>query len=341
MDDFNISTLQGSKNEWCCYLIQVLTPLIMDGYKSILNEAIGICKKNDENEKYLMTFQNYISRVPKWNQTIIDSEVKRICEKSGCSYLEELITCVHIIQLKMITAMRVGQKQKKISISIPKLQDFIHKVYTNTARKLYKNIYLYELGIPPLQSQKNNREIEMIIQNVILETVRESIPIEEFLKIYLDETIEEDISEEIKEEIIDEPIEETVLKEEQEKEKEKGKGQINNVIQTPTPSINIETDNTNNNTNNNTSIKFNDIDQVRDTNNIESTIEAPKTIDRLEQISEERNRIRKEEEDEEENEKIKILDEPITLNNLDIHNLDEPKIDLIPDLLVDDIEVLT
>ena len=114
MDDFNIATLQGSKNEWCCYLIQILTPLVMDGYKSILNEAISICKQHQENEKYLMTFQNYISRVPKWNQTIIDSEVKRISEKSGCSYLEELITCVHIIQLKMITAMRVGQKQKKI-----------------------------------------------------------------------------------------------------------------------------------------------------------------------------------------------------------------------------------
>ena len=42
-------------------------------------------------------------------------------------YLEELVTCVHIIQLKLLTAMRVGQKQKKIDINIPKLDDFIHK----------------------------------------------------------------------------------------------------------------------------------------------------------------------------------------------------------------------
>lgn len=74
--------------------------------------------------------------------------------KSGCSYLEDLVTCVHIIQLKVLTAMRVGQKQKKIDINIPKLDDFIHKAYINVARKVYKNVYLFELGIPPLQTQK-------------------------------------------------------------------------------------------------------------------------------------------------------------------------------------------
>ena len=158
MDDFNITTLHGSKNEWCCKLISILTPLIVDGYRSILNEAIKLCNQNDEQEKYLMTFQNFISRVPKWNQTIVDAECNRICEKSGCVYLEDLITCVHIIQVKTITAMRVGQKQKKININIPKLSDFIHKVYINVARKMYKNIYLYELNIAPLQAQKNNHE---------------------------------------------------------------------------------------------------------------------------------------------------------------------------------------
>ena len=78
MDDFNISILQGSKNEWCCHLVQIITPLIMDGYKSILNEAVALCKKNEEHEKYLMTFQNYISRIPKWNSSIIENECQKI-----------------------------------------------------------------------------------------------------------------------------------------------------------------------------------------------------------------------------------------------------------------------
>ena len=44
---------------------------------------------------------------------IIEEEKKRIIENSGCGYLEDLITCVHIIQLKALTCVRVGQKQKK------------------------------------------------------------------------------------------------------------------------------------------------------------------------------------------------------------------------------------
>ena len=204
MDDFNVSALHESKNEWCARLVTLLTPLIIDGYKSILEEAIKLCIENNENDKYLMTFQNLISRIPKWNAQIIETERKRICEKSGCNYLEDLVTCVHIIQLKVLTAMRVGQKQKKIDINVTKLDDFIHKTYVNVARKVYKNVYLFEVGIQPLQIQKNHRELEIIVQECILNTVRESIPVETILKAYLDETVEEDVVEEVKEEIINE-----------------------------------------------------------------------------------------------------------------------------------------
>ena len=206
MDDFNISTLHESRNEWSARLISILTPLIIDGYKSILDEAVKMCRENNEMEKYLMTFQNFITRVPKWNQTIIESEKKRICDKSGCAYLEDLITCVHIIQLKILTVMRVGQKQKKIDINIPKLDDFIHKVYIHVARKIYKNVYLFELNVTPLQIQKHNRELEIIVQECILNSLRESVPVEAILKAYMDETMEEDVVEEVKEEYIQQPV---------------------------------------------------------------------------------------------------------------------------------------
>ena len=150
MDDFNVGALHESRNEWCAKLITILTPLVIDGYKSILEEAVKLCKQNGEMDKYLMTFQNFVSRIPKWNSTIIETERNRICDKSGCVYLEDLVTCVHVIQLKVLTAMRVGQKQKKIDLDIPKLDDFIHKLYISVARKVYKNVYLFELNIPPL-----------------------------------------------------------------------------------------------------------------------------------------------------------------------------------------------
>ena len=126
MDDFNIECLRESKNEWICRLINFLTPEIMKGFRSIFEESFNLCKDNPE--KYLMTFQNLISRIPKWNATIIEQEKQRIIENTKCQYLEDLITCIHIIQLKTLTAMRVGSEQKKIDIDIPKLDDFIHKI---------------------------------------------------------------------------------------------------------------------------------------------------------------------------------------------------------------------
>lgn len=190
MDDFVLSNLQESKNEWCSRLISVFTPLVIEGIRSIFNESWNLCVTNNETEKYLMTFQNLLSRIPKWNNNIIEEERNRIIERSGCNYLEDLITCVHIIQLKVLTCIRVGNKQKKIDISIPKLDNFIHKVYINVARKVYTNVYLFEKNISPLLAQKNNRELELIIQECILITIRESIPTESIIRAYMDESIE-------------------------------------------------------------------------------------------------------------------------------------------------------
>jgi len=207
MDDFSVQSLQESRNEWCNTLLQKLTPLICEGVRSIFTEAIQLCNDNNENEKYLMTFQNFLTRIPKWNSNIIQEETNRILEKSKCNYLNDLISCVHIIQLKSLTCMRVGSKQKKVNIDIPSLNDFVHNVYINSARKLYSNVYLFELHLTPLATQKHNREIEHIVKECILDTVRSNIPIENILQVYLDESMEEDVQVEVKEEIIsNEPI---------------------------------------------------------------------------------------------------------------------------------------
>ena len=207
MDDFSLNSLQESRNEWCSRLITVLTPCIIDGVKSIFEESWKLCLENDEKTKYLMTFQNFLSRVPKWNPNIISQECSRIKEKSNCTYISDLITCVHIIQLKMLSCMRVGTKQKKVDVNIPSLEDFVHHVYINAARKIYTNVYLFEMGISSLKAQKNSRELEIIIKECILQTVRETIPVEELLKLYMNETVENAVEVHEREEIISqEPV---------------------------------------------------------------------------------------------------------------------------------------
>lgn len=317
MDDFVITNLQESRNEWCSRLVSIFTPLIIEGVRSIFNESWKLCLDNDELNKYLMTFQNLLSRVPKWNNVIVEEERKRIIERSGCNYLEDLITCVHIIQLKVLTCVRVGNKQKKIDISIPKLDHFIHKVYINVARKVYTNIYLFEKNISPLLTQKNNRELETIVQECILCAIRESIPTEAIIRAYMDESVEQE--EEIIIENIEEPVEDKM--EDMEKENEHESSAIVPEEELPpiVPAIkNID------NADVVTRLTFNDMDSVLDSSNKIQKIEAPKSFERLEEISNNRAIQRKLDEIESgEEDRIQIhTADHIDLSGFDI--LDEP-----------------
>ena len=416
MDDYNVNVLSEAKNEYSSRLVTILTPLIIEGIRSIFNEACKLCEDNDEEEKYLMTFQNFLSRVPKWNTTIIDEEKKRILQSSGCSYLEDLIICVHITQLKILTSIRVSQKQKKIDIDIPKLKVFIHKCYVYLARKLYQNVYLFEKDLMPLDFQKNNREIELLCQESILQVTRDSMPIEKILRAYIDRTVDEEVLEETIEKTVEENVAKkmedklsktkesakiasddtnkitkndfeinTIKKPELNKNKveepkksekqdaisnnnEKQAQNINLIIETPKSELNKKEDvkntvnetvdtlvnsvsataSVNKETTSETSsrLSFNNRDSVLDMGtNKSKEISAPKTIKRLEKISKEQNEKRKLEEAEsdsdDDDEKLQIMDNTsITLDTLDIHSLDK-EVKLEPNIILDDIEVLS
>jgi len=408
MDDYNVNVLSEAKSEYSSRLVTIMTPLMLEGIKSIFNEAIKLCLDNDEEQKYLMTFQNFLSRVPKWNETIIDIETKRIIEKSRCDYLEDLLTCVHITQLKILTSIRVSQKQKKIDIDIPKLATFVHKCYIAYARKLYSNVYLFEKDILPLNYQKNMREAELMCQESILQVIRENMPVEKILRAYIDETVDEEVIEETIEKTVDEAVKKAMEEEAAEAEKLENKMEengvtknqdtmelekpklesapervveeqagiidktkndntskehnINLVIETPTVAENkqlpvvkelpkrdipvvravpVKKEEVVNR------LKFNDKDSVLDMGTNRSTeVEAPKTLERLEKISKENNDRRKAEEaayddeDDEDDERLRIFDDAnLELDKIDVHNLNK-KMNLKPDPILEDIEVL-
>jgi hypothetical protein len=252
-----------------------------------------------------MTFQNFLCRVPKWNAAIIDEEKTRIVEKSGCNYLEDLITCVHVIQLKVLTCVRVGTRQKKIDISIPKLNDFLHKVYINVASKVYKNAYLFDKNASPLVQQKHNREFEIITEECILKTIRDSIPTEAIVRAYLDESVEQE-----EEEII---IEDKVAEKEGQEEEVQ-------VIKEPEPPPKADAVPTISNIDDKpvvTRLTFDDIDRAITVDGNQEEIVAPKTIDRLEAISTERNILRKsqmDDDDESDDDEILKISDDVSID---------------------------
>ena len=357
MDDYSVSSLGESKNEWCARLVNTLTPTIIQGMKSIFLEAWNLCEENTQKDKYLMTFQTFLRRVPEWNSSIIENEKKRIYETSGCSYLEELITCVHIIQLKALSCVRVGQKQKKVDINIPSVDDFIHKIYINVARKLYTTIYLFEKNIAPLETQKRNRELECIIKECILDTVRESVPVENILRAYMDETTENDVEVKIVDEEIPIPVEEQAAMQAEAVQQAAiqaaaakpiqvaAEKPIQAPIQAPAvqapavqaPAVqapiqapaNLERP----------KIQFSDIDNAVDIIGNRTNIDAPKTLERLEQLAMEKQKNINYGSDDDETEKLTI-GENISLDIFDINDLDKP-MNLRGPPILDDIEIIS
>jgi hypothetical protein len=226
--------------------------------------------------------------------------------------------------------VRVGTRQKKIDISIPKLDNFLHKVYIQVARKVYMNVYLFERGVGALQVQRNNRELEILVQECIMNVIRESIPTETIIRAYLDESVEQE-----EEVIIEQMPEETHSNKEDEQKSaeepvvltEAALESIKEEAPPKFPSIENLSDEPVV-----SRLTFNNIDSRVNEYGAEDVVEVPKSVENLERISEERAAQRRlEEEMEAAEDRIKIhMTEPIELSGFE--ELDkmsqEPDLDL-------------
>lgn len=207
MDDFNLNTIGQSRAEWCEEFILIVKPCIMEGFDTIFDNAVKLSLERKMPNMYLTLFQQFISQIPHWNQTIIDTEKNRIVEKSKCSYLEIILSATYIAQLKILSAIRAGTKSKRVDIDIPPLANFIHKIYINAGREIYRNVYLYvrstdKFQVSSLDVQKNRTKIEALIREGIYITFRTTIPVDKILKTYLEPIDEEEVNVKTEEQFI-------------------------------------------------------------------------------------------------------------------------------------------
>ena len=181
MDYLNL--LVDTKKEFSIYLINNLSPEISKGIYSIyLN-----CKNRvEENNNILISFQQVLSDVPKWNNNVIYTETGRI--KNKISYIEDLLTAVFISNMRLLCSIK--NKNKQIKVKVPKLEVFIHKCYIEVAKEFWSYTYLFNENINKLEVQKNKRQIEVIIKNSIEEVIRKLLPLKTILKDYLETNLD-------------------------------------------------------------------------------------------------------------------------------------------------------
>jgi hypothetical protein len=176
------SVYAEAKGEYTRQLCQYLVPAIHTYFLEMLTNAK--MQEGDTN-KQLLCFQTLMEGIPEWNIDKVQHETQRILISTQCDYIEELLTAVFIAHTKVLSAIRLTNKQKKLQITIPKLEHFLHRTLKECARLLWTNTYLFSESYSPLDRQKNMRQVEGLVSEGVLQGVRTMLPVKSILREYL------------------------------------------------------------------------------------------------------------------------------------------------------------
>ena len=188
-EELSANALVDAKNEYTKLLTSYLTPCITEGFISLYDDAKNEKEEKRNDSRYddyseIQIFQDFIKKIPKWNQDIIDKESDRIIQRSKCDWLDRLLYGVFVSNAKVLSIVRIQPKNNdKMKLKIPKLRNFIHKCYVECGRELYKVAYLFDdEDITSIEKQKNVRDINSIVREGVVEAVRKLLPIQDILK---------------------------------------------------------------------------------------------------------------------------------------------------------------
>ena len=177
-----VSVYAEAKGEYTKQLCQYMLPALQQYFLDMLEDA----KVKEPNaNKVLLQFQKLLEDVPEWNIDKVQRETTALGKATECDYLEELLTAVFIAHTKVLSAIRLTTRQKKLQITIPRLDHFLHRTFTECSRLIWSNTYLFSPSAPSIERQKNLRQIESILHDGIQQAIRGMLPVKNILREYL------------------------------------------------------------------------------------------------------------------------------------------------------------
>lgn len=177
--------LVETKTEYTIQLINIITPFMYEGFKSIYEEAKKVSKNGDE----LKIFQTFLRRIPTWTEEVIKAETKRILTDSNCSdILEDLLKAVIKSNIMILTNTSPDRNNKLKINFVVEFDKFIHNAYIESAKNIFQNPFLFFHKCLPLELKRNEREATELIKTSITDAIRKMLPINMILKEYLGES---------------------------------------------------------------------------------------------------------------------------------------------------------
>jgi hypothetical protein len=188
-----------------------LTPALYD-------ELYFLWKQATENDSKspMRRYQDLLEEIAEWDESKKLQVTDRCIEKSGCKFLEDLLTAVFVAHTKVLMSIRNKSKVSKESykLQVPTSNRFVYECLVQCARDFWKSPYLFyqneaDNKIDKIQIQKNMRIAEGNVKDAIMETIRNLLPIKDVLGSVLE--MNEDGG--VVVEIANQPKKETIVKE--------------------------------------------------------------------------------------------------------------------------------
>jgi hypothetical protein len=181
--------LVETKTEYTIQLTNILVPLIFEGIISIYEDALKVANVDEE----LKTFQLFLKKIPKWNNTLLNNETNRILCMSTCPDL--LINLVNAVIKSNIMILTNTPPSEKSSLKINTkfdFKEFIHNCYIESARIFYNNPFLFYHKHSIYDINRNHKDAKENIRNAIVEAIRKMLPLKMIIQEYLGNSFKDD-----------------------------------------------------------------------------------------------------------------------------------------------------
>lgn len=198
MDYFYLRNITEIKEEYTTFLMNIMSPFIYEGIKSVYSFAMNAHQeflergKNDPDVKspgILKLFQLSLKEIQTLNNHSIEIETNRIKSGSKCAdWFDDLVRAViksHIVLLTFSNTRKHPEILKEQFHNKIEIKDFVHKCYIESAKLIYNNPELFWHEFPPLEIKRNQREACNLIKQAIQEAIRKILPYKLILSEYL------------------------------------------------------------------------------------------------------------------------------------------------------------
>ena len=178
----NLNVLVEAKREYLGQLSHLMCPVMIETFDKIFEEAYTMSK----GRKVLIMFQKLLKEVPNWNEGMSKQHTDNIANR--CAWFNDLLAAVFVSCVKILSSVRLGKDNKKISLKLPTNETFIQTCYNNIAKDIYKDPYIFT------DSQNEHARDEKLFQrfSVVIEaSVRELIPVQQILQTYMNNESED------------------------------------------------------------------------------------------------------------------------------------------------------